>query len=70
MGKKNSKKKLLDKKNTKGRAPVRFSTKERRSKSIEEFKGVVSLTRDGIGFVNLGMQSEYGYSYTVLAFGC
>lgn len=25
---------------------------------------------DGIGFVNLGMQSEYGYSYTVLAFGC
>ena len=24
---------------------------------------------DGIGFVNLGMQTEYGYSYTVLAFG-
>ena len=58
MGKKNSKKKLLNKKNTKGRAPVRFSTKERRSRSQEEFKGVVSLTRDGIGFVVVEGQED------------
>ena len=58
MKKKNSKKKVLDKKNTRGRGPVRFSVKERRSKSAEEFKGVVSLTRDGIGFVVVEGQDD------------
>ena len=58
MGKKYSKKKDNSKKNTKGRAPVRFSTKERRSRSIEEFKGVVSLTRDGLGCVVVEGQEE------------
>ncbi len=53
MGKKYSKKKDIAKKNTKGRGPVRFSTKERRSKSTEEYKGVVSLTRDGLGFITI-----------------
>jgi ribonuclease R len=32
-----------------GQEPVR--TKERRSKSVEEFEGIVSLSRDGFGFV-------------------
>ena len=58
MGKKNSKKKDSSKKNTKGRGPVRFSSRERRSKSAEELKGVVSLTRDGIGFVVVEGQEE------------
>ena len=58
MKKKNSKKKVTSNKNTKGRGPVRFSTKERRSKSQEELKGVVSLTRDGIGFVVVEGQEE------------
>ena len=33
-----------------GQEPVR--TSERRSKSVEEFEGIVSLSRDGFGFVN------------------
>ena len=58
MGKKYSKKKDIAKKNTKGRGPVRFSTKERRSKSTEEYKGVVSLTRDGLGFITIEGQED------------
>ena len=33
-----------------GQEPVR--TSERRSRSVEEFEGIVSLSRDGFGFVN------------------
>ena len=38
---------------------MRFSVKERRSKSVEEYEGVVSLTRDGLGFVTIEGQQEY-----------
>ena len=58
MKKKNSKKQVSPKKNTKGRGPVRFSTKERRSKSVVEEEGVVSLTRDGVGFVSVEGQED------------
>ena len=58
MKKKNSKKKDTAKKNTRGKGPVRFSVKERRSKSAEELKGVVSLTRDGVGFVTVEGQED------------
>ncbi len=58
MKKKNSKKQVSPKKNTKGRGPVRFSTKERRSKSVVEEEGVVSLTRDGVGFVAVEGQED------------
>ncbi len=58
MKKKNSKKQVPPKKNTKGRGPVRFSTKERRSKSVVEEEGVVSLTRDGVGFVAVEGQED------------
>ena len=37
-------------------APVRST--ERRSKSLEEFEGIVSLSRDGFGFVKVEGQTE------------
>ena len=58
MKKKNSKKKDTVKKNLRGKAAVRFSVTERRSKSAEELKGVVSLTRDGVGFVTVEGQED------------
>ena len=51
MTKKNTRKKVLSKKNIKKSPLVRTSTKERRSRSAVELEGVVSLTRDGVGFV-------------------
>jgi ribonuclease R len=58
MKKKNSKKKDTVKKNLRGKVAARFSVKERRSKSAEELKGVVSLTRDGVGFVTVEGQED------------
>ncbi len=53
--KKNTKEQFSRKKS----APVRQSTKGRHSKSIEELKGVVSLTREGYGFVVVeGMEED------------
>ncbi len=53
--KKNTKEQFSRKKSS----PVRQSTKGRRSKSIEELKGVVSLTREGYGFVVVeGMEED------------
>ena len=58
MTKKNSKKKVLSKKNTNKSQPPRRSSKERRSRSAIELEGVVSMTRDGVGFVTVEGQQD------------
>lgn len=58
MTKKNNKAKASGNKNSRRDNAPRRSTKERRSKSTVEMQGVVSLTRDGLGFVEIEGQEE------------
>ncbi len=58
MTKQNNKAKASGKKNSRKDNAPRRSTKERRSKSTVEMQGVVSLTRDGLGFVEIEGQEE------------